>query len=93
MYPTDASLYPANVLRNIALEPVRTPMVFLLDIDLVPDVGFYAYVKQEFRTLLGLSDSHVFTIPAFQVAFSYTHGEREKQREREGERERVRERE
>lgn len=66
VYPTDASLYPANVLRNIALEPVRTSMVFLLDIDLIPDVGFYAYVKQELPTLLRLSDTHVFTIPAFQ---------------------------
>ncbi len=36
-----------QVLRNIALEPVETEFVFLLDIDLVPDVGFYPYVMSQ----------------------------------------------
>ena len=66
VYPTDASLYPANLLRNVALEPVATTMVFLLDIDLIPDVGFYPYIKSQYRTLVELADTHVFTIPAFQ---------------------------
>ncbi len=35
------------MLRNIALEPVETEFVFLLDIDLVPDVGFYPYVMSQ----------------------------------------------
>jgi hypothetical protein len=66
VYPTDATLYPANLLRNMALEPVTTTLVFLLDIDLIPDVGFYPYVKAQYGKLLELADSHVFTIPAFQ---------------------------
>lgn len=33
--------YPVNYLRNIALEHVRTPFVFLNDIDFVPVPGAY----------------------------------------------------
>lgn len=37
----DPSLYPANLVRNIALAHVKTSLVFMLDIDLIPDMGFY----------------------------------------------------
>ena len=66
VYPMDASIYPANLVRNLALEPVRTNFVFLLDIDLIPDVGFYPYVMSQLPSLAALADSHMFTIPAFQ---------------------------
>jgi hypothetical protein len=30
-------------------------------------VGFYPYVKEQLGSLQALSDTHIFTIPAFQV--------------------------
>lgn len=37
--------YPVNYLRNIALENVRTPYVFLSDVDFVPVPGMYGSLK------------------------------------------------
>jgi len=34
-----------NYLRNIALENVRTPYVFLSDVDFVPVPGMYSSLK------------------------------------------------
>ncbi|KAJ1484223.1 glycosyl-transferase for dystroglycan-domain-containing protein [Baffinella frigidus] len=50
----------------MAFEPVRTKMVFLLDIDLIPDAGFYRYVMGQYQALLSEAGTKVFTIPAFQ---------------------------
>ena len=38
--------YPINYLRNVALEQVITPFVFLSDIDFLPMHGLYEYLSQ-----------------------------------------------
>uniref|UniRef100_A0A7S3DIK6 Uncharacterized protein n=2 Tax=Palpitomonas bilix TaxID=652834 RepID=A0A7S3DIK6_9EUKA len=38
--------YPANILRNLALHLTTTSMVFMLDIDLIPNKGMYQYLKE-----------------------------------------------
>jgi len=38
--------YPINLLRNVALENVVTPYVFLSDIDFLPMSGLYSYLKK-----------------------------------------------
>ncbi|EKX52174.1 hypothetical protein GUITHDRAFT_102076 [Guillardia theta CCMP2712] len=62
----DATTYPANILRNLALETVKSTFVFLLDIDLIPDPGFYKSLQSQINVLRVMSKNHVFTIPAFQ---------------------------
>jgi hypothetical protein len=59
--------YPSNLLRNKALASVTTPLVFMLDVDLIPDPGFYAYLESRKDFLLKLTPTTVFTIPAFQI--------------------------
>jgi hypothetical protein len=38
--------YPVNLLRNTALKEVKTPFVFLSDIDFLPMYGLYEYMKK-----------------------------------------------
>lgn len=61
----EGNFYPINTLRNIALEQVNTPYVFLLDIDFLPMFGLYTYLKSMIRTL----DMHgkALVIPAFET--------------------------
>lgn len=40
------SLYPVNFLRNVALRQVTTPFVFLIDIDFLPMLALYPYLKR-----------------------------------------------
>lgn len=35
------------MLRNVALEQVNTPFVFLTDIDFLPMPGLYTYLKKQ----------------------------------------------
>lgn len=37
--------YPVNYLRNVALENVNTPYVFLMDVDFVPMAGLYDHLR------------------------------------------------
>lgn len=38
--------YPVNFLRNVALQQVTTPYVFLTDIDFLPMTGLYEYLRR-----------------------------------------------
>nr|KAG5699408.1 hypothetical protein BaRGS_016254 [Batillaria attramentaria] len=42
----DGQFYPVNYLRNVALQQVRTPYIFLSDIDFLPMFGLYEYLKK-----------------------------------------------
>lgn len=39
-------LYPYNYLRNVALENVNTPFVFLSDVDFLPVIGMYQILRK-----------------------------------------------
>lgn len=38
--------YPVNYLRNVAISQVRTPYMFLSDIDFLPMYGLYEYLRK-----------------------------------------------
>ena len=57
--------YPINYLRNVALDNVQTPYVFLSDIDFLPMYGLYEYLKEAIK-ILGANE-RVFVIPAFET--------------------------
>ena len=57
--------YPINYLRNVALDNVQTPYVFLSDIDFLPMVGLYQYLKEAIK-VLG-SNNRAFIVPAFET--------------------------
>ena len=47
----DKSLYPINLLRNVALDHVRTPFVFLADIDFLPMQNLYSTLRKSVQSL------------------------------------------
>ena len=57
--------YPINYLRNVALDNVQTPYVFLSDIDFLPMTGLYLYLKEAIK-VLG-SDKRTLIVPAFET--------------------------
>ena len=58
--------YPINYLRNIALDNVQTPYVFLSDIDFLPMRELYPYLKEVVR-VLGGDNKRAFVVPAFET--------------------------
>jgi len=72
--------YPINRLRNIAIRHASTPFVFVVDIDFLPSINLYGYLKQtieELSSRINQSDPltrRALVIPAFeslQYKFDY----------------------
>ncbi|XP_074602877.1 xylosyl- and glucuronyltransferase LARGE2s-like [Brevipalpus obovatus] len=60
--------YPINHLRNIALRQVKTPFVFLTDVDFLPMFGLYTYLKRSILTMdLSNNPKRALIIPAFET--------------------------
>jgi glycosyltransferase-like protein LARGE len=49
-----------NFLRNVGLQQVNTPYVFLTDIDFLPMYGLYSYLKKSIQVLSLDSSKKVF---------------------------------
>ena len=43
--------YPVNYLRNVAISQVRTPYMFLSDIDFLSMYGLYEYLKKSIQAI------------------------------------------
>lgn len=41
----EGQFYPVNLLRNVAMQQVNTPYMFLSDIDFLPMYGLYEYLR------------------------------------------------
>lgn len=72
----DGHFYPINHLRNVALQQVVTPYVFLTDIDFLPMAGLYEYLKRSIVTIgmgppMASSSEHTaqraLVVPAFET--------------------------
>ncbi|KAI5732636.1 hypothetical protein M8J76_002595 [Diaphorina citri] len=65
----EGNFYPINTLRNVALNQVSTPYVFLLDIDFLPMFGLYPYLKSSIRSMdmHGHGGKKVLVVPAFET--------------------------
>uniref|UniRef100_A0A8D8SAD0 Glycosyltransferase-like protein LARGE2 n=1 Tax=Cacopsylla melanoneura TaxID=428564 RepID=A0A8D8SAD0_9HEMI len=64
----EGNFYPINMLRNVALDQVNTPYVFLLDIDFLPMLGLYSYLKSTIRGMDIMHDrKKVLVVPAFET--------------------------
>lgn len=62
----DGRYYPINVLRNVALSQVVTPFVFLSDIDFLPVVSLYEYLRRCVSTI-AVTDRQALVVPAFET--------------------------
>ncbi|XP_075234854.1 xylosyl- and glucuronyltransferase LARGE2s-like [Lycorma delicatula] len=47
----EGSFYPINFLRNVSLQQVNTPYMFLTDIDFLPMFDLYTYLKKSIQLL------------------------------------------
>ncbi|EEC01859.1 conserved hypothetical protein, partial [Ixodes scapularis] len=63
----DGTFYPVNLLRNVALQQVNTPFVFLTDIDFLPMHGLYEYLKRSVFALGLESARKALIVPAFET--------------------------
>ncbi|OXA53187.1 LARGE xylosyl- and glucuronyltransferase 2 [Folsomia candida] len=62
----EGSLYPVNFLRNVALRQVTTPFVFLIDIDFLPMLALYPYLKRVIPNLRMDEGNKALVVPAFE---------------------------
>uniref|UniRef100_T1JEW5 Glycosyltransferase-like protein LARGE1 n=1 Tax=Strigamia maritima TaxID=126957 RepID=T1JEW5_STRMM len=63
----DGQFYPVNFLRNVALQQVNTPYVFLADIDFLPMYELYEYLKKSISLLSMESSKKALIVPAFET--------------------------
>lgn len=63
----DGQFYPVNFLRNVALQQVTTPYVFLTDIDFLPMAGLYEYLKRSVANMDMASRKKALIVPAFET--------------------------
>ena len=59
--------YPINTLRNIALKASSTPYVFLSDIDFLPMLNLYPYLKNAVKVLQVDKTKRALVVPAFET--------------------------
>lgn len=62
----DDSSYPINLLRNVAWQQAVTNYVFLCDIDFIPSIKFYEYLKDSVLPNHDKHSKNTFVIPAFE---------------------------
>ncbi|XP_033752458.1 LARGE xylosyl- and glucuronyltransferase 1-like [Pecten maximus] len=63
----DGQYYPVNYLRNVALKQVRTPFVFLSDIDFLPVHNLYENLKRTATTMDLANTKKALIVPAFET--------------------------
>lgn len=62
------NLYPVNYLRNVAVNNVVTPYVFLSDIDFLPGKDVYFNLRKNIETMmLGKEEKLALVVPAFET--------------------------
>ncbi|XP_059161962.1 xylosyl- and glucuronyltransferase LARGE1-like [Physella acuta] len=63
----EGQFYPVNYLRNVAMSQVKTPYMFLSDIDFLPMYGLYEYLKKAIPMADLNSQKKALVIPAFET--------------------------
>ncbi|KAG1663199.1 LARGE xylosyl- and glucuronyltransferase 1 [Nymphon striatum] len=63
----DGQFFPVNYLRNTALQQVKTPFVFLTDIDFLPSFGLYEYLKRNIASMNLDTSKKALIVPAFET--------------------------
>ncbi|KAI8440489.1 hypothetical protein MSG28_001762, partial [Choristoneura fumiferana] len=67
VFKQDSMHYPVNYLRNVALESVNTPYVFLVDVDFVPMAGLYEHLRTAIRLVNPYPQKKCLVVAAFET--------------------------
>ncbi|XP_034249962.1 LARGE xylosyl- and glucuronyltransferase 1-like isoform X2 [Thrips palmi] len=63
----EGNFYPVNLLRNVGLQQVDTPYVFLSDVDFLPMYGLYSTLKKSIQSQKLQNEKKALVIPAFET--------------------------
>ncbi|KAK3932404.1 LARGE xylosyl- and glucuronyltransferase 2 [Frankliniella fusca] len=63
----EGNFYPVNLLRNVGLQQVDTPYVFLSDVDFLPMYGLYPTLKKAIQAQNMQNEEKALVIPAFET--------------------------
>ncbi|CAB3225466.1 unnamed protein product [Arctia plantaginis] len=66
VFKHDTVHYPVNYLRNVALENVNTPYVFLMDVDFVPMPGLYEHLRNAIQLVNPYPQKKCLVVAAFE---------------------------
>ncbi|XP_068623154.1 xylosyl- and glucuronyltransferase LARGE2s-like [Battus philenor] len=67
VFKQDSVHYPVNYLRNVALENVNTPYVFLMDVDFVPMAGLYDHLRNAIKLTNPYAQKKCLVVAAFET--------------------------
>ncbi|KAG6459736.1 hypothetical protein O3G_MSEX011570 [Manduca sexta] len=67
VFKHDSVHYPVNYLRNVALENVNTPYVFLMDVDFVPMAGLYEHLRSAIKVINPYPQKQCLVVAAFET--------------------------
>ncbi|XP_047027691.1 xylosyl- and glucuronyltransferase LARGE2s-like [Helicoverpa zea] len=67
VFKHDKVHYPVNYLRNVALENVNTPYVFLMDVDFVPMAGLYDHLRSAIQLINPYPQKKCLVVAAFET--------------------------
>lgn len=67
VFKHDSVHYPVNYLRNVALENVNTPYVFLMDVDFVPMAGLYKRLRTATQLINPYPQKKCLVVAAFET--------------------------
>uniref|UniRef100_A0A3Q1JKP1 LARGE xylosyl- and glucuronyltransferase 1 n=1 Tax=Anabas testudineus TaxID=64144 RepID=A0A3Q1JKP1_ANATE len=63
----EGQFYPVNLLRNVAMQQVNTPYMFLSDIDFLPMYGLFEYLRKSVVQLDMANTKKALVVPAFET--------------------------
>ncbi|CAL4062930.1 unnamed protein product [Meganyctiphanes norvegica] len=63
----EGNFYPVNFLRNVGIHHISTPYVFLTDIDFVPMMGLYSYMRKTLTNVHSDDSKKAWIVPAFET--------------------------
>ncbi|KAF7228771.1 xylosyl- and glucuronyltransferase LARGE1 [Nothobranchius furzeri] len=63
----EGQFYPVNLLRNVAMQQVNSPYMFLSDIDFLPMYGLYEYLRKSVVQMDMANTKKALVVPAFET--------------------------
>ncbi|XP_063366135.1 xylosyl- and glucuronyltransferase LARGE2s-like [Cydia amplana] len=67
VFKHESTHYPVNYLRNVALQNVNTPYVFLMDVDFVPMAGLYDHLRSVIKLVNPYPQKMCLVVAAFET--------------------------
>lgn len=67
IYINEEEQYPINTLRNLVRDHANTLSIFAIDVDFIPGINLYEYLKINVIPFLMQTDSSLVVVPHFET--------------------------